>query len=116
MRKIERQMLQAVNTPGQNMTNSNTKVRWSDDESFVEVLLHNNLIASISWSNNIIAISDAGWQTSTTKSRLNALLGGLGNRAHISQRDFVWYLTRGLDATTPDTIEMDRRGTYCVSL
>ena len=116
MRKIERQMLQAINTPGQDLTTANTKVRWSDDQSFVEVLLHNNLIASINWATNCMAISDAGWQTTTTKSRLNALLQGLGGRASIAQKNFVWYLTRGLDATEAYVTEMDRNESYAVSL
>lgn len=116
MRKIERQMLQAINTPGQDMTTSNTKVRWSDDQSFVEVRLHDNIIASINWATQCIAISDAGWQTNTTKSRLNALLLGLGNRAHIHQKNFVWHLTRGLDATEAYVTEMERGQAYAVSL
>ena len=115
MRKIERQMLQAINTPGQDFTSSNTKVRWQGD-SYTEVLLHDNLIASINWATNCIAISDAGWQTTTTKSRLNALLSGLGGRANIYQKDFVWYLNRGLDATDAYTTEMVRHGCYAVSL
>ena len=115
MRKIERQMLQAINTPGQDFTSSNTKVRWQGD-SYTEVLLHDNLIASINWATNCMAISDAGWQTTTTKSRLNALLAGLGNRGRIFQKDFVWHLETGFDATETSIREMDCNGTYAVSL
>ena len=116
MRKIERQMLQAINTPGQDLTSANTKVRWSDDQSFVEVKLHDHLIASINWATNCMAISDAGWQTATTKSRLNAILGDLGNRARITQKNFVWYLTRDLDATEAYVTEMEKGEAYAVSL
>ena len=115
MRKIERQMLQAVNTPGMDLTTANTKVRWQGD-SYTEIYLHDNLIASINWSTNCIAISDAGWQTTTTKSRLNALLQGLGNRARIWQKDFIWHLERGLDATESYVTEMNRGLAYVVSL
>lgn len=111
MRKIERQMIQAVNTPGQDLTTANTKVRWSDDQAFVEVLLHNNLIASINWTTNTMAVSDAGWQTTTTKSRLNALLGDLANGSRIYAKSFVWHL-----ATESETVEMDRSQSYAVSL
>ena len=110
MRKIERQMLQAVNTPGKDMTNANTKVRWSDDQSFVEVLLHNNLIASINWNTNRMAISDAGWQTTTTKSRLNALLGDLAN-ACVYQKKFIWYLCQ-----EGETIELDSGDTHAIEM
>ena len=93
MRKIERQMLHAINCPGKRWSNNNTCVRWSDDQTFVEVLLHGHIIASISWTNNRMALSACGWQTTTTKSRLNALLSGLVPGANIYQRDFTWYLT-----------------------
>ena len=116
MRKIERQMLQAINTPGLDMTVSNTKVRWSDDQSRTDVYLHDNLIATIRWDSQDMWIGDAGWQTTTTKSRLNALLQGLGNRARIWQKDFIWHLERGLDATESYVVEMDRNDCYAISL
>ena len=93
MRKIERQMLHAINCPGKRWSNNNTSVRWSDDQSFVEVLLHGHIIASINWNTRAMSLSDCGWQTTTTKSRLNALLSGLVPGASIYQRDFTWYLT-----------------------
>lgn len=48
--------------------------------------LHNNIIASLS-PNGDLHITDAGWQTNTTKERLN----GLPN-VNIHQKNFVWYL------------------------
>ena len=107
MRKIERQMLHAVNTPGKDWRNSNTSVSWSDDDQFVEVRLHGHIIASVNWRTNTLCISDCGWQTSTTKSRLNALLGDLTpGRAGIYQRNYQWFLDRGhkeheMDSNTP---------------
>ena len=103
MRKIERQMLQAINTPGKQWSNSNTRVRWSKDQSFVEVLLHGHIIASINWATNKMALSDCGWQTVTTKSRLNALLNDLVPGATIYQQDFVWYI-----ATKKNTVEFNK--------
>jgi len=38
-----------------------------------------------------ITISDCGWQTSTTKERLNGLLSELGHKK-IYQNDFSWFL------------------------
>ena len=43
-------------------------------ESHVEVYLHGNNIASLDTATHALTIFDGGWQSNTTKSRLNALL------------------------------------------
>jgi hypothetical protein len=48
--------------------------------------LHNNTIASID-EMNMLSISNAGWESNTTKERLN----GLPN-VRINQKKFQWYL------------------------
>ena len=53
-----------------------------------ELLLHDNVIASRSHGlNRTISITTCGWQTTTTKERLNGIEG-----VNIVQRDFQWYL------------------------
>lgn len=113
MRKIEAQMIQAV-LNGRDFKSGNTTVDVTDHGTIVR--LHGNKIAQVDHEAQVIWITDAGWQTTTTKSRLNALLGGLGNRGRIFQKDFVWHLVTGYDATETDTREMDRHATYAVSL
>lgn len=93
MRKIERQMIHAINCPGKRWSNTNTKVRWSEDQTFAEVLLHDHIIASISFNNNKLSISACGWETPTTKSRLNAILSDLVPGARIFAKSFEWFLT-----------------------
>ena len=62
--------------------------------------LHGNAIAWFNDSENpgqkrkTITISDGGWQTVTTKERLNGILDHL-NLGHIFQKDFVWYYAVG---------------------
>lgn len=51
--------------------------------------LHGNKIAKI--ENNTIYISNAGWTSNTTKSRLNAILDML-DLPRIYQKDFCWYM------------------------
>ena len=92
MRKIERQLIHAINTPGKQWSNTNTKVRWSDDQTFVEVLLHDHIIASISYNTRKLAISACGWETTTTKSRLNAILSDLVPGARIFAKAYIWHL------------------------
>ena len=107
MRKIERQMLGAINTPGKDWRNNNTSVEWNHNDTACDVRLHGHKIAAIDFAKHVLIISDCGWQTSTTKSRLNALLGDLTpGRAGIYQRNYQWFLDRGhkeheMDSNTP---------------
>lgn len=87
MRKIEFQMVQAV-TNGKDFVKANTKVTHANDRAYV--YLHGHNIAQV--FDDYLLINDCGWQTVTTKSRLNALLRQLTD-AGISQNRHVWYLS-----------------------
>ncbi len=65
---------------------SNTQVVATANE--VLLYLHDNLIAK--GGNGQLSITSAGWETNTTKERLNGLLSMI-NQPLIYQRDFVWY-------------------------
>ena len=108
MRKIESQMIQAV-LNGRDWKSGNTSVHNSDHGIIVR--LHGNKIAQVDHEAQVVWVTDAGWQTTTTKSRLNALLSGIAGRGSIYQKDFVWHLERG-----GDVVEMDRNQAYAVSL
>ena len=95
MRKIESQMVNAIRN-GQNWRLANTEVTHQDGVS--KVYLHNNHIATITSFG--VSLFDGGWQTVTTKSRLNAIINGLldGVKNGVFQRDYQWYVTdNGLD-------------------
>ena len=88
MRKIESQMNQAIRFR-RPWHSSNTMVAINGLTA--EVFLHGNLIATI--SDEAIKLFDGGWQTTTTKSRLNAILqefGLVGER--VFQKNFEWFL------------------------
>jgi len=90
MRKIETQMCQAVHA-NKNWKSGNTSVHFSEEYGTSTVYLHDNLIAIV--SDNDMEIFDGGWQSVTTKSRLNALcsefcIAGEG----VFQKDFAWYV------------------------
>ena len=91
MRKIEQQMNEAIlnrkdffkgNTSFQNYT-TETGAR----EAVVH--LHGNHIATVG---DTLQICDAGWQTVTTKSRLNALLNEFAEGCYVFQKNFDWFL------------------------
>ena len=96
MRKIESQMNEAV-TEALNWKNGNTEVK-TDADNISSVFLHGNLIAKI--GENFIQIFDGGWQTATTKSRLNALLFAHGIDDHVFQKNFEWFV-----ATNGNTVK-----------
>tara|TARA_Y100000004_G_scaffold93004_1_gene104219 strand:+ start:485 stop:817 length:333 start_codon:yes stop_codon:yes gene_type:complete len=69
MRKIESLMNAAI-TDNTTWSMANTAVTLNA-EGESEVFLHGNLIARI--GENFVQLFDGGWQTVTTKSRLNAI-------------------------------------------
>ena len=73
MRKIESLMNAAI-TAGKNWKQDNTAVVECDGLSVV--LLYGNKIAEV--GDTFIRIFDGGYQTATTKSRLNAIFDGCG--------------------------------------
>ena len=96
MRKIETQMNQAIR--GQrNWAGSNTTVFTTDNGLESTVYLHGNHIATYFHDTRELQLFDGGWQTVTTKSRLNALLDEFGGGDRVIQKDFTWYLVSNLD-------------------
>ena len=76
---------------------SNTTVFSSDNGLESKVFLHGNHIATYFHDKRKLQIFDGGWQSNTTKSRLNALLDEFGGGDRVIQKDFTWYLVSNLD-------------------
>ena len=94
MRKIETQMIEAIKSET-DWKSGNTKVInfYNDGKEVVvtSVFLHDNLIAEI--QDDSVMIFDGGYQSVTTKSRLNALcsefcITGEG----VFQKNYQWYV------------------------
>ncbi len=102
MRKIEAQMINAIRNLKE-WRSGNTEVRHITNNSFpnnpvvgVDVILHGSRIASVhapAGSPASVFITDAGYQTATTKSRLNAVLRSLCGGASVFQRNYEWFLS-----------------------
>ena len=92
MRKIEHEMCSAVRN-NRDMRKANTEVLYSPSRQVSCVYLHGNLIAVI--DKDTVQVYDGGWQSVTTKSRLNALINGLtaGHINGVYQQDFHWYVS-----------------------
>ena len=92
MRKIETQMNQAVQA-NRNWSSGNTTVHFNEETGESLIRLHGNLIAIV--DEDSMKIFDGGWQSNTTKSRLNALcdafcVAGEG----VFQKDFKWFVRK----------------------
>lgn len=83
MRKITRDSVNAF-LNRQTFKRQNMEVTSFDNSFYLK--LHGNTIAVLHGDGTLM-ITDAGWQTNTTKERLN----GLPN-VNIHQKNFVWYL------------------------
>lgn len=91
MRKIESQMIAAVNN-SVNWKSANTRVEFIEENNTSKVYLHDNHIATV--GDDFMEIFDGGWQSVTTKSRLNSLINAFCNGLTdgIFQKDFQWYI------------------------
>ena len=65
----------------------------------MEVFLHGNHIATLNKISMDLRLFDGGWQSNTTKSRLNALLDEFVPSMGVFQKDFVWYVSDRLDGS-----------------
>ena len=100
MRKIESLMNAAI-AAGKNWKQDNTAVVEADGLSIV--LLYGNKIAEV--GDTFLRLFDGGWQTVTTKSRLNAILQVHGVAGeHIFQKKGEWFV-RTVEGVTPQDSE-----------
>ena len=92
MRKIESQMCAAVQK-NIDWQSANTSVHFDPETGVSVVRLHGNKIAEV--SDTDMTIFDGGWQSKTTKSRLNALceefcIAGEG----VFQKNYTWFVRK----------------------
>ena len=98
MRKLEERMNTAIRKR-QNFSNSNTSVQtcsFFDNDVYCEeskVFLHGNHIATYNHVTKELSLFDGGWQTVTTKSRLNALCQEFATGCSVFQKNWNWFLS-----------------------
>ena len=101
MRQIEREMNTAIRNK-QNFSKSNTMVRYNEKLNLSQVYLHGNNIADFDHAKGKAWISSCGWESVTTKSRLNAFLDEVAYGVGIFQKNWQWFLH---DRRTTATID-----------
>ena len=71
---------------------SNTRVEFNESTNCSHVFLHGHMIAAYDHNLKAIKISSCGWETPTTKSRLNAILQEVKTGFSVFQKQFEWFL------------------------
>ena len=107
MRKIEREMIQAI-IERSYFKKANTKVtvvvpKGADSKAEMRVYLHDNHIATYTHDGQLF-VNHCGWETVTTKSRLNSLINFVADptKNGIYQKNYKWFITRnGVDYQMP---------------
>jgi len=101
MRQIETEMNNAVRN----------KIAWSKSntcttfDSTIEncfIYLHGNHIATYNYDNKELSLYDGGWQSNTTKSRLNALCYELATGFGVFQKNWEWFVSDYANKTIKD--------------
>ena len=96
MRKIETQMNMAIKSQ-KNWSSGNTQV--ITDNGFSRVFLHGNHIANVFDDvvngdyKKVVQLFDGGWQSNTTKSRLNAILFEFVTGFSVFQKNWEWFVS-----------------------
>lgn len=85
-------MIAAINA-SKNWQSANTSVHFNEESNISIVRLHGNKIAEV--TDDSMTIFDGGWQTTTTKSRLNALINEFCNAVTdgVFQKNYQWFVT-----------------------
>ena len=85
-------MIAAINS-SKNWQSANTSVHFNEESNISIVRLHGNKIAEV--TDDSMTIFDGGWQTTTTKSRLNALINEFCNAVTdgVFQKNYQWFVT-----------------------
>ena len=108
MRKVECEILDAIESHETRQVSKRDAVIWPTDNVCV-IRLWGNTIATLEMCT--IKISSCGWHSTTTKSRLNALLEKYTD-VRLYQKNKIWYLTDGRLFEDEMTIRVRREDYY----
>ena len=92
MRKLERQMNFAISNKA-DWSGSNTQVNYNSNTNCSSVYLHGHQIATLEHDTKAVKLSSCGYETVTTKSRLNAILEEVKYGCKVFQKNFNWFVS-----------------------
>lgn len=89
MRKVSKQTAYAFKCK-RPLKVGNSKVEYLEAMGQVEYYLHGNRIAKL--RNGVLELTNCGWNTVTTKERLNSILTMMELPYRIYQKNFEWFI------------------------
>ena len=92
MRQIEKEMNMAIKSKTA-WSKSNTCTTFDSTIENCFVYLHGNHIATYNYADKELTLFDGGWQSVTTKSRLNALCNEFATGFGIFQKNWNWFIS-----------------------
>ena len=92
MRKLEKQMNYALSNKN-NWAGSNTTVCYNDSTNCSSVYLHGHQLATLEHDTKAVKLSSCGYETVTTKSRLNSILEEVKYGCKVFQKNFNWFVS-----------------------
>ena len=92
MRQIEAKMCEAIRNK-KDWYQSNTQVFINKPVNCAQIFLHRNQIATYDYNTKSVLLSSCGWETVTTKSRLNAILSEVKYGASVYQKNWDWFIS-----------------------
>ena len=92
MRQIEKDMNHAIRNKIA-WSKSNTCTTFDNTIENCFVYLHGNHIATYNYDKKELSLFDGGWQSNTTKSRLNALCNEWATGFSVYQKNWEWFVS-----------------------
>ena len=71
---------------------SNTQVNYNSNTNCSSIYLHGHQIATVDHNIKAVKLSSCGYETRTTKSRLNAILEEVKYGCRVFQKQFDWFI------------------------
>ena len=72
---------------------SNTQVNYNSNTNCSSIYLHGHQIATVDHNIKAVKLSSCGYETRTTKSRLNAILEEVKYGCKVFQKNFDWFVS-----------------------
>ena len=73
-------------------SSSNTRVEYNNSTNCSSIYLHGHQIATFDHNLKAVKLSSCGYETVTTKSRLNAILEEVKYGCKVLQKNFNWFV------------------------
>ena len=74
-------------------SSSNTRVEYNNSTNCSSIYLHGHQIATFDHNLKAVKLSSCGYETVTTKSRLNAILEEVKYGCKVFQKNFNWFVS-----------------------